>query len=146
MKSQIMLIPLFLLLFFMIACKQEAVESYRYQLPEQISDGLAVGKLSDVNIDSKLISQAMDSILQNRYKNIHSILIYKDNKLVFEEYFIGHKFRYDTTDHLGELVNWVLLLSASELPSIKVLSKMLTNPYLNIYRITSSLIRMAKTK
>lgn len=96
----------FLFIFCIISCKQGAVKSYSYQQPEQISDGLNIGQLSDVDMDSKILSQVMDSILQGRYKNIHSILIYKDNKLVFEEYFKGHKFRYDTTAHLGELVKW----------------------------------------
>ena len=34
------------------------------------------------------------------------MLIFKDGKLVFEEYFKGHKFKYDTTNHHGELVTW----------------------------------------
>ncbi|MEJ2053456.1 MAG: serine hydrolase, partial [Calditrichaceae bacterium] len=61
---------------------------------------------ADVNIDSVLISLAVDSIIHSRYERVHSILIYKDNKLVFEEYFQGHRFRYDTTEHLGGMVNW----------------------------------------
>ena len=34
------------------------------------------------------------------------MLIVKDDKLVFEEYFKGHKFKYDSANHHGELVTW----------------------------------------
>ena len=34
------------------------------------------------------------------------MLIFKDNKLVFEEYFKGHKYKWDAPNHHGELVNW----------------------------------------
>ena len=34
------------------------------------------------------------------------MLIYKDDRLVFEEYFKGHKFEYDSLDHHGELATW----------------------------------------
>ena len=53
-----------------------------------------------------LIEEAVNNIHQGMYKEVHSMLIYKDDKLVFEEYFKGHKFKYDTTNHHGELVTW----------------------------------------
>jgi CubicO group peptidase (beta-lactamase class C family) len=106
LKFHIILSLLFTFYLFLISCKQESVPSYTYHHPEQINDGFTVGTFSDVNIDSGLISQAMDSILQGRYSGVHSILIYKDNRLVFEEYFNGHQFRYDTTKHHSHLVTW----------------------------------------
>jgi CubicO group peptidase (beta-lactamase class C family) len=71
-----------------------------------MNDGLDVGSLDEVNIDSVLISEAVNEIRSGKYKEVHSVLVFKDNRLVFEEYFKGHKFQYDTTNHHGELVTW----------------------------------------
>ena len=59
-----------------------------------------------MNIDAKLIEKAVDDINRGKYKEVHSMLIFKDNKLVFEEYFKGHKYRWDGRDYHGELVAW----------------------------------------
>jgi CubicO group peptidase (beta-lactamase class C family) len=104
MKNTILLISILSLLF--VSCKQDPSSQYTYRPPENINDGFDVGSLAEVNIDSVLIENAVDSIYQGRYKEIHSMLIFKENKLVFEEYFKGHKFKYDTTNHHGELVTW----------------------------------------
>ncbi len=79
---------------------------YTYQIPENINDGIEVGSLNEVNIDSSLIEKAMKEILCGIYTEVHSILIFRDNKLVFEEYFTGHKWQYDGPNHHGELVTW----------------------------------------
>lgn len=104
MKKTIFLISILLLLF--VGCKHDPSGQYTYRPPENINDGFDVGSLDEVNIDSVLIVKAVDEIYQGRYKEIHSMLIFKENKLVFEEYFKGHKFKYDTTNHHGELVTW----------------------------------------
>jgi len=104
MKKTILLISILSLLFF--SCKQNSSSHYTYRPPENINDGLDVGSLDEENIDPLLIEKAVDSISQGKYKGIHSILIFKDGKLVFEEYFNGHKFKYDATNHHGELVTW----------------------------------------
>ena len=104
MKKTILLIYILSLLF--VSCKDDPSSQYTYRPPENINDGFDIGSLDEVNIDSVLIVKAVDSIYQGRYKEVHSMLIYKDDKLVFEEYFKGHKFRYDTTNHHGELVTW----------------------------------------
>ena len=84
MKKTILLIPILLLLF--VSCKQDPSSQYTYRPPENINDGFDVGSFVEVNIDSVLIVNAVDSIYQGRYKEVHSMLIYKDGKLVFEEY------------------------------------------------------------
>ncbi len=99
------------LLFFILstwffACQTAPPDTYTYQPPAQLNDGLAVGTLAGAGIDSVLIGQAAESILQDRYREVHSLLIFRGGKLVFEEYFKGHQFQYDTTLHHGELVKW----------------------------------------
>ena len=104
MKKTILLIFILLLLF--TSCQLEPSDQYTYGPPEKINDGIEVGSLEEVNIDSALIVKAVNNISQGRYKEVHSMLIFKDDKLVFEEYFTGHKFKYDSTDHHGELLTW----------------------------------------
>ncbi len=84
---------------------------YTYQSPENINDGFEVGSLDEVNIDSMLIEMAVKEIRCGRYPEVHSMLIFKDDMLVFEEYFTGHKWQYDAPNHHGELVNWNMSIS-----------------------------------
>jgi CubicO group peptidase (beta-lactamase class C family) len=79
---------------------------YDYQPPEGINDGLDVGTLDEVNIDFALIEKAMSDIKRGKYGEVHSMLIFKDGKLVLEEYFEGHKYQWDGPNHHGELVSW----------------------------------------
>ena len=126
MKKTILLISMFSLLF--VSCEHNPSSQYTYRLPENINDGLDVGSIDEVNIDSVLIEKAVDSIYQGRYKEVHSMLIFKDDKLVFEEYFKGHKFEYDTTKHHGELVNW----DRTMLHSIMSVTKSITSACIGI--------------
>ena len=103
MKKMILFIWI-LLLFF--SCQSDSYRPYTYQPPENINDGFAVGSLTEVNIDPGLIEQAVDSINLSVYKEVHSMLIYKDGKLVFEEYFKGHKHQYEKENHHGDPVTW----------------------------------------
>ena len=104
MKKTILLISILSLVF--VSCNRGPSSQYAYRPPENINDGFDVGSLAEVNIDSVLIEKAVNNIHQGIYKEIDSMLIYKDGKLVFEEYFKGHKFKYDSTNHHGELVAW----------------------------------------
>ena len=79
---------------------------YTYQPPENINDGLNVGTLDEVSIDSELIEKAVNGINRGKYREVHSMLIFKDDKLVLEEYFEGHEYQWDAPDHHGELVTW----------------------------------------
>ena len=59
-----------------------------------------------MNIDSVLIEKAVSEIYSGKYKEVHSMLIFKDDKLVLEEYFTGHDYQWDAPNHHGELVTW----------------------------------------
>ena len=43
--------------------------------------------MSSVKLDGKPLHAMVERISNGTYKNIHSVLIVKDDKLVFEEYF-----------------------------------------------------------
>ncbi len=104
MKKKFLLIAIFSLL--VAGCKQDLSVQYTYHTPEHINDGLATGSLADVHIDSVLIEQAVNNIFRGRYKEVHAMLVFKDDRLVFESYFHGHKFNFDAAEHQGEPVTW----------------------------------------
>jgi len=95
-----------ILLFLTIGCQLGPTVQYTYQQPEDINDGFDVGTLDEVNIDSALIEKAVNDINRGKYNEVHSLLIFKDNRLVLEEYFPGHKYQWDAPNHHGELVTW----------------------------------------
>ncbi|MBI9050248.1 MAG: serine hydrolase [Anaerolineaceae bacterium] len=104
MKKIFLLITLFSLLF--TSCGTAPASNYTYQQPENLDDGLAVGTLDEVGIDPALIGQAVDRIREGKYNEVHSLLIYKDDKLVLEEYFVGHRFQWDAPYYHGRWVYW----------------------------------------
>jgi CubicO group peptidase (beta-lactamase class C family) len=63
---------------------------YTYQPPSNDKDGMPIGNLANTNLDKDLLTEMVEKIAKGTYKNIHSILIMKDGKLVFEEYFYEH--------------------------------------------------------
>jgi CubicO group peptidase (beta-lactamase class C family) len=60
---------------------------YSYQPPKKDLDGLLTGTLDNTGLDKALLNEMMQKIVDGTYANIHSVLIIKDGKLVFEEYF-----------------------------------------------------------
>jgi len=69
----------------------QKVLKYRYKVPQKTNDDWQTASLSEAGIDSTLINKLMEKILNESFKNIHSVLIVKDGKLVLEEYFYGYK-------------------------------------------------------
>jgi len=61
--------------------------SNQYTLPENINDGLQTGSITNSGLDTALLAEMMKKIISGNYPNVHSILIIKDGRLVFEEYF-----------------------------------------------------------
>lgn len=121
MKKLILIISM--LSLFWIGCQFNPFGRDTYQVPEQINDGLTVGSLEEVHLDPVLIEKAMRDIRRGKYKGVHSILIYKDDKLVFEEYLRGHKFKYDAPGHRGKQVTW----SADSLHRVMSVTKSITS-------------------
>ena len=71
-----------------------ANNDYQYFTPAQLDDGLETKALSETGLDTDLINQLMQKVVQQDetqgYKQLHSLLIYKDGALVLEEYNIGN--------------------------------------------------------
>ena len=71
---------------------------YQYKIPENLDDGLVAGDINQTNLDTSLLIEMMQKIISGTYPNVHSILIIKDGRLVFEQYFYQY-----SKDSLQEL-------------------------------------------
>ena len=88
------------------ACEKTYPDVYDYQIPEQLDDGWETASLTSVGMDSSVIEQLVNRVYGKQYENIHSIVIIKDGKLVFEEYWPGNDFGYNNPDYLGRHVEF----------------------------------------
>ena len=68
-------------------------KKYEYKIPQPLDSLIKTASLEDVGINSSLFG-FMDSINNGAYEHIHSIIITKNKKLVFEEYFHGYHREY----------------------------------------------------
>ena len=95
-----------ILSLFQVSCEQDFSDYWPFNPPDSINDGFDVGTLEEANIEAEMIAKAVGRVHRGKYKEVHGILIYKDNMLVFEEYFDGHKYQWDSPNHHGEWVTW----------------------------------------
>lgn len=102
-KYAILIISILTTLF--VNCTN-CVFKYTCRQPEFIDDGLEVGTLEHVGIDSQMIAKAVGCIYANKFDQVHSMLIYKDSMLVFEEYFEGNKYKWNGPNYYGERIRW----------------------------------------
>ena len=75
---------------------------FAYEIPEQTDDGWLTASLQDVGLNEGKLGELIKDIKRGEYENIHSILIVKNGKLVFEEYFNGYTFNYSGDQFRGE--------------------------------------------
>ena len=85
-KKVFLLISLFASVFSLVGC-QPSPPDYIYTHPAALDDGLTVGTLKEAGIDVNTLGNAVDHIQDGKYGEVHSVLIYKDGMLDFEEYF-----------------------------------------------------------
>lgn len=67
--------------------KQSAIP---YKKPDQLKDGIQTATLKEVGLNEKILQTMVDSIVNGNYPRIHSVLILRNNKLVFEQYWPGY--------------------------------------------------------
>ncbi len=63
---------------------------YPYSKPPQLNDSIPTGTLNNSGLDTQRINALTRLILADSIPNIHSLLIEKDDKLVYEQYFSGN--------------------------------------------------------
>lgn len=72
---------------------------YSYRVPEQTGDGWGTASLADVGMDEAPITDMMNTLSRLDEHPVHGIVVIKDGRLVFEEYFSGEDL--DLTDGLN---------------------------------------------
>lgn len=66
---------------------------YTYRIPKPLDSVMNTASLKEVGIDSSMLG-FMPKMNSGKYDHIHSIIITKNSKLVFEEYFHGYDREY----------------------------------------------------
>src|ERR1700722_12286181 len=91
--------------------------NYSYAMPQQLDDGIAVANIATVGLDSNRIITLTKLILADTFTNIHSLLIVRNNKLVYENYFSGKDENWGSdlgyTDHNVNALHDVRSISKS---------------------------------
>ena len=64
--------------------------NYQYNVPEKADDDWEISSLKDEGIDFAKINELMVDILNGNIREIHSVLIIKNGRLVLEDYFYGY--------------------------------------------------------
>lgn len=102
---------------------------YDYKIPQPLDAFIQTASLKEVGLDPSLLG-FMDSINNGAYEHIHSIIITKNKKLVFEEYFHG----YDR-DYLHDIKSSFKALSSLLLGKAMMKDKSIhiNNPIINYY-------------
>jgi CubicO group peptidase (beta-lactamase class C family) len=63
-----------------------------YRVPPQVDDGWETAHIDDLGVHAAPLLAMMDEFLNARSHEVHSVLLAKGGKLVFEEYFSGYAF------------------------------------------------------
>ena len=70
--------------------KGQESSNYQYKPPVDMHDGIAVGDIVRSPLGPVTANAIVGAILSGTYKDVHSVLLYQDGKLVLEEYFYGY--------------------------------------------------------
>ena len=103
-----------MMLCFFLSCAPRANRwglpqyKYTYQVPAKAEDGWEIAALYEEGIDSGKIDELIRSILNKRFKNIHSVLLVRNGKLVLDEYFYGYDL--DTKHELHSVSKSIILV------------------------------------
>jgi len=100
------LLSFLLILLLTARCEKDFSGQYPYSVPSDTNDGLEVGSIKDVGIDEDMLRKAVGRIDNGKYGEIHSMLIYKNDRLVFEDYYEGHLYQWDAPGHKADHVKW----------------------------------------
>ena len=106
MKHFKSLLILSLILIVSFSCKKNRLPDYEYIIPELTDDGWEVSSADEAGLNSNNIAEMMDYINETPDHNIHSILIFKDDYLIFEEYFEGYLYSSNPPGSNGPFIQY----------------------------------------
>ena len=71
------------------ACDSPTGPDHRYRVPEQTSDGWQTASVASVGMEPRPLEDLLDLVARTPKHLLHGLLIVRDGKLVFEEYWPG---------------------------------------------------------
>ena len=92
-------------LLFLTGCSP-CPGSYGYTQPPALPDGLVTAPLYENGLDTTRITEMVRQVQCGKFNEIHSLLIYRHDRLVLEEYFPGYKYQWDAPEYKGVQVQW----------------------------------------
>lgn len=133
--KQLFLLLLLTSITIFTGCKQKRTRSttYNYSTPGDLSDGISVANSSDYQIDTLELVKITKLILSDTIPNIHSLLILRDNHLVYENYFEGED------EKVGKKLGYISH-SANDLHDCRSITKSITSACIGI-AVTKGLIK-----
>jgi CubicO group peptidase (beta-lactamase class C family) len=69
---------------------EDSPDGYRYQVPADLRDGVAVGDIAQSDLGVATAEKIVRGLLDGTWKDVHSVLLYQRGHLVLEEYFYGY--------------------------------------------------------
>ena len=110
-KNKDLLLLLLILVYFFFGCDEDTSTNppdgnYIYTIPEETGDGWSTAALNSVGMKTERLENLVNIINMKLYTEVHSVLIIKNDKLVFEEYFPGHDFLYNGQHFHGNYIDF----------------------------------------
>ncbi len=88
------------------ACDRGKEYDYVYSQPPALNDGLETASLESAGMETGPLREMMDLVNGTEMHRIHAILVMKDGKLVFEEYFQGYAFDMNAANRDGQWMQY----------------------------------------
>ena len=96
--------------------------------PPPLDDGWQTGTPEDVGLKRRPLEQMTEALRRGDYPNVHALLINKDGRLVYEEYFTGTDSRW----HGGHREDVSLVFDRDTLHDVRSVSKSITSALVGI--------------
>jgi CubicO group peptidase (beta-lactamase class C family) len=79
-------------LCFTVSCEtfNDPDPNYKYTIPNSAASEFAISSLEAEGMDEATIAELTNLIIREQYKRIDGLLILRNNKLIYENYFHGH--------------------------------------------------------
>lgn len=94
------------MLLLLPGCRDETDFGYQYRVPGAAADGWQVAPAEEEGLDPSRLVDMMDYLASSPGHQIHSILIFRRDKLVFEEYFEGYLYATDPPGSRGDFIQY----------------------------------------
>jgi hypothetical protein len=107
--------------------------AYYYFPPVQLDDGIQTGSLNEAGMSLSTMSTLGAKLLtKNGYREVHSVLVYKNARLVFEEYLYGNNDTINFENNVTRVSNGMLQWSRTRKHYIASATKAITSTVVGI--------------